>query len=222
MCFSATASFAAAGVTTVAGGVAMRAAHRPAQRLLAAIPVLFALHQGAEGFLWVALTHPEHAAWAQTAMFAFLVVAEVVWPLWVPLTIWTLEADPGRKRWLTALLVLGCALALTRAYGLVAYPVSAGILGQHIQYRLDAPFLVRRIGDVAYALATVAPPLVSSNRLVRVLGLLVLASLVLSKIFFYQTVISVWCFFAAVISALVVVVVKRRAVESQPLPAAAA
>jgi len=222
MCFSATASFAAAGVTTVAGGAALRAARRPAQLLLSAIPLLFALHQGAEGFLWLALTQPEHAAWRQPAMFAFLSVAEVIWPSFVPLVVWALETDPGRKRVLAALLVLGCALAVTRVYGLLAYPASATILGQHIQYRLDAPFLVRRIGDICYVLVTVGSPIVSSSKQVRWIGLLVLASLVLSKIFFYQTFISVWCFFAAIISALVVVVVRRRAVELQAVSAPAA
>lgn len=217
MCFSATASFAAAGLTSIAGGAAMHGARRRSQMLLAAIPLWFAMHQFAEGLLWLGLTQPQHAAWQRPAMFTFLFFAEVVWPSWVPLAMLALEEDPARRKVLRALLALGIVLSVVRVYGLVAYPVSAAISGSHIQYRLDAPFALRRIGDVCYAIVTVVPPLVSSTRLVRWLGVLLVISLVLSKLLFYQTFISTWCFFAALISALVVLAVRsRRGLRSQP------
>jgi len=226
MCFSATASFAAAGVTSIAGGAALHRARR-SQLLLAAIPLLFAIHQFAEGLLWLGLTQPQHAAWQRPAMLTFLFFGEVVWPVWVPLAILAVEDDPARQQVLRALLLLGVVLALSRAYGLIAYPVSAAIAGQHIQYRLDAPFTPRRIADVCYAIVTVVPPLVSSIRLVRWLGVLLLASLVFSKLLFYETFISTWCFFAALISALVVAVVRSRRRRGapptdQPQPSSAA
>lgn len=210
MCFSATASFAAAGLTSIAGGAAMHGARRRSQMLLAAIPLLFAMHQFAEGLLWLGLTQPQHAAWQRPAMLTFLFFAEVVWPLWVPLAILAVEEAPARRKVLSALLLVGVGLALTRVYGLVSYPVSAAIAGQHIQYRLDQPFTLRRIADVCYVIVTVMPPLLSSARMVRWLGVLLLASLVFSKLLFYETFISTWCFFAALISALVVAVVRSR------------
>ena len=221
MCFSATASFAAAGVTSVAGGAALHGVQRRSQLPLAAIPLIFAIHQFAEGVLWLGLTQPQHAAWQRPAMFAFLFFAEVVWPVWVPLAILASEAHPARQKLLRALLALGIALAVTRLYGLYAYPVSATIAGQHIQYRLDAPFTLRRIADVCYAIVTVVPLFVASTKQVRWIGVLIVVSLVFSKLLFYQTFISAWCFFAALISALVVVVVRRRAAP-QPASVAAA
>lgn len=209
MCFSASASFAASAVTSAAGVVALTGATKPAHRLLGSIPIVFAIHQFAEGVLWLALSRPEHAAWARPAMLTFLSVAEIVWPALVPLAILAFEDDPRRRRLLSALLVLGVVLAVARAYGLWAYPVSAGILGHHIQYRLDTPWALRRTGDIAYALVTVGSPLVSSNKLIRFMGLVMLVSLIVTKIFFYDTFISVWCFVAAIVSALVVLVVKR-------------
>jgi hypothetical protein len=158
-------------------------------------------------------------------MFTFLFFAEVVWPSWVPLAMLTLEEDPARRKVLRALLALGIVLSVSRAYGLVAYPVSAGIAGSHIQYRLDAPFTLRKIADVCYAIVTVMPPLVSSIRVVRWIGVLLVASLIFSKLLFYQTFISTWCFFAALISALVVVVVRsrsRRGAPGQAQPSSAA
>jgi len=222
MCFSASASFAASAVTSAAGVVALTGATKPAHRLLASIPLLFAIHQFAEGVLWLALSRPEHAAWARPAMFTFLSVAEVGWPALVPLAILAFEDHPRRRRLLSALLVLGVVLAVARAYGLWVYPVSAGILGHHIQYRLDTPWALRRTGDIAYALVTVGSPLVSSNKLIRFMGLVMLVSLIVTKIFFYDTFISVWCFVAAIVSALVVLVVKRaKRKPGQAYPSAA-
>lgn len=209
MCFSASASFAAAAVTSAAGVGALSGATKPAHRLLASIPILFAIHQFAEGVLWLALSRPEHAAWARPAMFTFLGVADIAWPLLVPLAVLALEDDSRRRRLLTALLVLGVVLAAARAYSLWAYPVSAGILGHHIQYRLDTPWALRRTGDIMYVIVTVGSPLLASSKLIRLMGLMVLVSLIVSKLFFYDTFISVWCFFAAIVSALVVLAVKR-------------
>jgi hypothetical protein len=97
--------------------------------------------------------------------------------------------------------------------------VSATIAGPHIQYRLDTPWVIRRPSDIAYAVVTVLPLLISGNRGVRVLGVITLASLVASKILFYETFISVWCFQAALISALVVVVVRRSNRDRLAVPA---
>ena len=192
MCFSATASFMAAGVTSAAGGAALHGVQRRSQLLLATIPLIFAVHQFAEGMLWLGLTHAQHAAWQRPAMFAFLFFAEVVWPFWVPLAVLAIEESPLRQKLLRALLALGIVLAVTRLYGLFAYPVSASVAGQHIQYRLDQPFTLRRINDVCYVIVTVVPLFVSSTKRVPWIGVLIVASLVLGKLLFYQTFISTW------------------------------
>ena len=221
MCFSATASFAAAGAVTVGGVTALRSVRHPSQMVVAAIPLFFGIHQFAEGVLWVALSQPAYAAWQRPAMFTFLFFAEVVWPAWVPLAILALEQDASRRKALQGLLILGILLAAARMYGLVAYPAGANITREHIQYHLDSPFLFRRISDVGYALVTMLPPLIAGNRWARFLGLMILLSFVFSKIFFYQTFISVWCFFAALISALVVLIVRRVGRDATPAEAAA-
>jgi len=221
MCFSANASFMAAGVTGIAGIVALSGAKKTWQLLLGAIPLFFALHQAGEGFLWLGLTHDEHATWQRPAMFTFLVVAKVVWPILVPFAFLAAEEQRTRRQVLGAVAALGVVLAAALAYGLQAYPVSAAIVGRHIQYRLDSPLAFRWITDFAYAVVTVIPPLASSDRRMRLLGMLVLGSLIVSKIFFYETFISVWCFFAALISVMIVLIVKA-ASRATPSPRTAA
>jgi hypothetical protein len=199
VCFSATASFAAAGLTGVAGAAALSSATR-SQIWVGAIPLLFAVHQFAEGVLWLALSGDAAASWSRPAMFTYLTVARVVWPAWVPLAILALEPERGRRRALSALLVLGAGLSLLEVYALGAYPVGASIEGRHVDYRIDTPPVLRWPMDIAYLLTTVLPPFVSGSRTVRIAGVALLAALVISKIFYYRYFASVWCFFAALIS----------------------
>jgi hypothetical protein len=220
MCFSASASFTAAAATAIAGGAALQGAARPSYRLLAAVPLLFAIHQFAEGILWLALSDPARAGWGPPAMLVYLAILKVVWPAWVPVAILKLETEP-RRRLLWALVVFGAVLSPVLAYGLGAYPVSANIAGHHVQYRQDMPYLYFWFTHLGYPVAVVLPPLLASNRLVRFTGALVLASLVLTKIFFYYYFISVWCFFAAIISVGLVLAVRARPVIArmvQPEP----
>ena len=226
MCFSASASFAAAGLTTVAGLAALRRSRTTGTRLLAGVPLLFAVHQFAEGVLWLALSDPARAGWGGPAMRVYLVVSKVVWPVWVPLAILMLETDSRWRKPLVGLLVVGVLLAPVLAYGLAAYPVTATIAGQHVQYRQDSPFHFRWITDLAYPLAVVAPPLIASSRLTRLVGALLVVSLVFTKIFYFYYFASVWCFFAAIISVLVVFIVQtapsRMPRAAAPLPRATA
>lgn len=219
MCFSATASFAAAGLTGIAGATALTSTARSSQMWVAAIPVLFAVHQFAEGVLWLALSGDAPASYTRPAMFTYLTVARVVWPTWVPLAILALESEPERRRRLTALLVLGAVLSLVEVYALSVYPVSASIDGRHVDYRIDTPPPLRWPMDIAYVLTTVLPPFVSSSRAVRMAGVALLAALVVSKIFWFRYFASVWCFFAALIS--VGLVVALRAARRRPALAGA-
>jgi hypothetical protein len=209
MCFSAAASFGAAAATAVGGVVALVSARTTSHLLLAAIPLSFAIHQLAEGVVWLALSHDQYTAWLRPAMFLYLVLTRAVWPVLVPVALLALERDDRRRTWLRFLAATGIVLSVAVAYGLIAYPVSANIDGGHVQYRLDSPLPFRWVIDLVYAVVTVGPPLVSSNRRIRVLGLIVVASLVISKIFFYWYFISVWCFFAAWCSILIVLVVRN-------------
>ncbi|TFG52051.1 MAG: hypothetical protein E4H38_00005 [Gemmatimonadales bacterium] len=208
MCFSATASFAASGVTGIAAIAAMAGAKTPAHRLLACIPISFALQQFAEGVLWRTLEGHTSLAWQAPAMFLFLILAKVVWPVVVPVAIRGMENEAGRRRLLTGLLGLGVVESAAFAYSLTAYPVTAAIAGGHIAYHIETPPLVRLVVDTLYVVTVTVPPFVSSTLLMRVLGVGVVVSLIVAKLAYYTAAASVWCFFAAFISVLIVVVVR--------------
>jgi len=202
MCFSTQASFGAGALLAVAGVLAIKKATKPAHKLFAAIPLLFALQQFAEGFLWIALTSVTYAHWKVSAMYIFLFFAQVIWPLWVPLAIWQLEKNAARKKTLFVLFCIGVFTSGVLAYFLLAYPINTQINGAHIFYELGYPGISMKLA-VLYFIPTVISSFLSTYRGVQLMGLAILTSFIVSKLFFKEELISVWCYFAAIISVVI-------------------
>jgi Family of unknown function (DUF6629) len=216
MCFSATASFTAAGAVSVAGLAALRRTNHTWQVLLGAVPLLFAIHQSAEGVLWIALSGPKHSDWSGPAALVYLIVAKVVWPVWIPAAVLASETRPWRRKSLSLLLAVGAVVSVALACGLYAFPPTPSISGSHLLYRQETPALFRWTTGPAYVLVLTLPPLLSSMSLMRWVGLLVAISLIVSMIFYSSHLASVWCFFAALISVLLVVVVRCGERRAEP------
>jgi hypothetical protein len=86
--------------------------------------------------------------------------------------------------------------------------VSAHVLEDHIQYKFDYPHSLINSYSSSYLIPTVISHFVSSNKKINLLGLLTLISFFVSKLFFIHFVFSVWCFFAAVLSICIFVIIK--------------
>ncbi len=207
MCFSAGASFAASSVLLVVGIVTIRKASTPAQRLLACIPLFFSFQQFIEGVLWVSLQNTAYASLQVPSTYGFLMFAQVIWPIMVPLAILQLEHEPRRKKMLHAFLACGIITSLFLFYCIVVFPVSAVIGEHHIKYELDFPKPFMIFCNIFYFIPTVISPLISSMKKLRWLGLTILVSYIISRVFYQNYVISVWCYFAAVISIVVLLII---------------
>jgi hypothetical protein len=210
MCFSAEASFGASAVLGVIGTVAIAKAKTPARRLFATIPLVFAVQQFSEGMLWLSLHDSGLAAWESFLTYTFLVFAMAVWPLWIPLTIRLLEKDPRRKKPMNALIVMGAAVAIGVCCVLFIYPVHVMPMHHHLHYRFDFPPATKNIilpFSILYILATILTPFISSIKKMKWLGIIFLASYLFAIIFYQGFVVSVWCFFAALLSFVVLWIV---------------
>ena len=205
MCFSAGASFGASAIVAVAGVVSIKKIKTKRQIMFASIPILFSMQQLSEGFVWLTFTHREYLQWQNIPVMIFLFLAQVLWPVWVPLSMLLVEKE-GRRR--IALKILACVslvLAPLQAYRLFFYPFDAQPTLNHIHYSLD--FSIPHYGfilNIFYFLATIVPPFLATSKRIRMLGILNLASFIVTVIFFGKDVISVWCFFAAFLSLMVI------------------
>lgn len=203
MCFSPEASFAGGVILSSIGVATVRKVHKPSQILFAAIPLFFGGQQIAEGFLWLALPHAEYVGVQKIFTYIFLLMAEVIWPMLIPLAVLLMEKDKKRRRTIQVLLGFGVALALYYSYCLLVYSVSPQIVDYHINYNTDFPDLFALPAFILYLIATITPLFVSSIKRTQIMGVLMFFSCLVTVIFFTQYLISVWCFFAALLSIVV-------------------
>ncbi len=218
MCFSATASFGAGAALAVISYATVRKVQSYQQLVFASIPLIFCIQQISEGFLWLALSDPAYAPLKYITMYIFLIFAQIVWPTWIPLSIYILEKNSKKKKILRLFVGIGSLVSLYLAYCMIANPVDAKIVGYHVSYIQDYPLAFQFSGGLLYIVATILPPFVSSIKKMKILGAAILISYCITRLFYEDYIISVWCFFATVISLVVLAImyeVKKIKVESR-------
>jgi hypothetical protein len=216
MCFSATASFVAAGVTSGVGAAALSRVSKLSQIPLAAVPLFFAAQQVVEGALWLTLPLAPDGPVSTMLTYLFLLFAKVFWPLFVPLAVLLVEPDGIRRRVLIALCVAGAGVAIFFLGSILTYNHSAHILGGHVVYSTE-PHLPESV-RLAFLVTTAIAPMLSSHRAVQLLGVIVTAGALITFFFYWQSFASVWCFFAAA-GSVVILAHFERARRAQQLAA---
>jgi hypothetical protein len=229
MCFSAEVSVGTAAALLPVGGYCLAAAWRKnrAYLPLAAAPLLFGLQQLCESRVWDAVNRGDSEL-ARVPSLAFLFFALALWPVWIPLATAAIEPSVRKRRAFVAAAALGLL-------SFVAYylPVAADGRGLHptlacrsIRYDFSAAALARspwwRVVPALYVAVTCGPLLASSDRRVRPLGAASVVSAAATYALFEFAFASVWCFFAAALSAYLAFVLhglpdqRRAAVEGSP------
>jgi len=201
MCFSATASFVTAGTTGIIGIVALTRVTTPRELPLAAACLFFALQQSIEGLLWLNLPLAPDGAAATGLFLAFLFFAEVFWPIYAPIAALLIEPSAARRRLMRLCLGLGVAVGAWCLWAIVTRPHGAAVLQGHIVYVTEHRFPAA-VG-LAYLAATSLSLILSSRRTVAVLGAIVLVGCVATYAFYWEAFVSVWCFFAAAASVVI-------------------
>jgi hypothetical protein len=209
MCFSTTASFVSCGILAAIGVVAMSKTRTNAQRVLAAMPLLFAIQQFCEGFVWLSILHAEYAHWKTLAMYSFLVFAQMVWPLFVPIAVFLLEKNKKRKKILSWFVAAGFAAAIFFAWCLCYCKADLEVNPYHIKYVLDFPLVHRWFYGLIYFIPAFFPMFVSGISRMRVLGVLLLLSYLVSRFVYKDYIVSVWCFFGALSSIAVIYIIMQ-------------
>ena len=200
MCFSTSSSFGAGAILTVIGVASIKKVKSPAQIPFASIPLIFAVQHITEGFVWLSLSNPSYALSRQAGTDNFLFFAQVVWPVWVPFAMLKLEPKSRRRLASKILVGIGAMVSAYLAYCLLTFPVEAQIVGSHISYEQKYPAAIGRYSGFFYVVATIVPPFLSRIRRMWLLGTTIFISYVITTIFYTDYIVSVWCFFASIIS----------------------
>ncbi len=204
MCFSATASFIAGGTLSVAGALTISKAKKKAEIPFASIPLLFGIQQLIEGVVWLSFGN---TVLNIISTYAYSLFSHVFWPIFVPVAILLIESEPVRRRILRVLTVIGLAVGLFLFYFIFSDGVVSQIINQSIAY--NSPHLYQVFVLSLYVLATCISFFISSNKFINIIGVIMTTSFFIAGWFFGETFISVWCFFAAILSLLVFWFFKR-------------
>lgn len=209
MCFSATASIVTGAALTATGVVTLKEANKKLEVPLASIPLLFGIQQFIEGGVWLSFQYGLPML-NHIGTYAFMLFAYVFWPAFIPFAVGRVERDPMRKKIILGFQYLGGAVALYLLYFILSKPMTSHIVNQCIAYSTTSKNLgIPLVGS--YIFATSVAPLFSSSRIINVLGVLVALSFAAMYYFYTATFISTWCFFSAILSAIVYLYFKFRA-----------
>ena len=216
MCFSASASFVAGTSLSGIGVAALQNVETKHERPFAMIPLLFGIQQLTEGVIWLTFSH--EAPLLKTVMtYIYSLFSHVLWPMYVPFAVGVLEAVRWRKKAFLAFEVAGVAVGLYLLYFVVTAPVVASVIGMHIVY-LSPHFYIIPVMAL-YLAATCISCFASSHRFVQLFGVLALMSFVAAYLVHVLAFISIWCFFAAVLSLLIYAHLKFRDLGGYPVHA---
>jgi hypothetical protein len=222
MCFSATVSYSAAAVLVGTGVYAVQQARRlqPPYWMWALVPVFFGLQQAFEGRVWQELDAGDAGAAVPYAL-GFHFFSHFLWLWWLPLASYLVEpGQTGRLGKIRKRVFAGCAMFGAFA-GALVYSVmlfhpgwmSAGVREHSITYDFSVPWrssIHLPITPAAlYALTILVPLLFSSHKRIRIFGVLAVLSSVLASEAYGYAYISVWCFFAAVLSLYLVYMIRH-------------
>ncbi|MFF6824658.1 DUF6629 family protein [Streptomyces longwoodensis] len=201
MCWSATADLVA-GTAVAAVGVACVARARRARDLpLAALPLLLGAHQLVEARVWHTGggTGPATLAWA--------VIALPLLAAWVPVAVWCAVPGPPRRRLLLPL-ASGAVTAALLTHALATRTVRAEIRGHTVGYVLGLPHPELLVAG--YLVATIGAFLLSGDRVLVTLGVLVAVGALVCGALWRLEFVSTWCAVAALCSVVVWAWVGRR------------
>ncbi|MBO9999528.1 MAG: hypothetical protein J7641_11070 [Cyanobacteria bacterium SID2] len=215
MCFSATASFTVSalllpiGIYTTRLALAQNTKYLP----LACIPVIFSVQQALEGLAWLGLNVDRSTA-IEIGATGFLLFAYWFWPFWAPLSLWSLEDRPWAKRVFLGFTIVGGLFGAMLYLSLFSHAnwLSVEVVNHSIAYHVTSlydGFLPRDVTRFIYLQIVILPFLLSVVRELKIFGGLIVLSVIFTYEVFNYAFVSVWCFFAAVLSLYLVYIMPR-------------
>jgi uncharacterized protein DUF6629 len=201
VCFSATANFVGSGVLGAVGVVTLTKIKHRREILFASLPVLFAIHQFIEGFVWLGLDGVLSPAVAHDMGAAFMLYAQGLLPFLLPLSVLLFEPNGKSRKRMLPFLILGGATTLYILWALTAYPLELYIRGDSIVYINQATNNIAVA--VFYVIATCGSLFFSKIKMMVVFGAANLAILLIVMEVKRYAFTSLWCAYAAVANLII-------------------
>jgi hypothetical protein len=191
------------GVLGTIGVVTLTKVKHRREILFAALPLLFAIHQFIEGFVWLGLDGILSPAVAHDMGAAFMLYAQGLLPFLLPLSVLLFEPDARSRKRMRPFLVLGGATTLYILWALTAYPLQLFVKGNSIVYINQATNNIAVA--VFYVIATCGSLFFSKMKMMVIFGAANLAIILVVMEVKRYAFTSIWCAYAAVASVIILV-----------------
>ena len=201
MCFSAAANFVGSGVLGTVGVVTLTRVKHRREVLFAALPVLFAVHQFIEGFVWLGLDGMLSSGVTRAMGAAFMLYAQGLLPFLIPLSVFLFEPNGKSRQRMVPFLVIGAGTTLYILWALTAYSFEVYIEGNSLVYVNSATNHLTVA--LLYILATCGSLFFSQEKDMVIFGaanLIILLAVMAVKRYAFT---SLWCAYAAVASVII-------------------
>ena len=174
---------------------------RPRELPIAALPLLFGIHQFVEAFVWLGLEGSVSQSVLDAATRAYLIFAQGVLPILVPIGFVLIEPVRRRRRRMYPFAAIGVGVGVYLLGVTLFRDVGATADAYAIVYETELSFGF--LASLAYVVATCGPALTSTPRYLRMFGAANLVMVVITDIVRSSAVVSLWCFAAALASVLI-------------------
>lgn len=177
---------------------------------VAVLPVLFGLHQIDEAFVWWGLRGDVSRGLGDVAMWIYLLFALAILPVLAPVIVLAIEKTAKRRWRIVPFVALGVVVSAILLEAMVVGHPSARLGSYHIAYSIGLQHGLLIIG--LYIVATCGPLLLSGYRSVVWFGVANLVAVVVLARLCADGFTSLWCFYAALVSAAIALHLRTTAV----------
>ena len=201
MCFSANANFVGSGVLGAVGVVTLTRVKHRRELLFASLPILFAIHQFIEGFVWLGLDGTLSPTVTHDMAAAFMLYAQGLLPFLLPQSVYLFEPTARARQRMLPFLALGGGTTLYILWALTAYSLQVYVRQNSIVY--TNPATNNTAVAVLYVIATCGTLFFSKIRMMVIFGATNLAILLIVMAFKRYAFTSLWCAYAAIASVII-------------------
>ncbi len=201
MCVSAGVNFAGSAVLATVGVITLTRVKHRRELLFASLPTLFAIHQFIEGFVWLGLDGILSDAVTHNMGAAFMLYAQGLLPLLIPLSVLLFEPGIKNRRRMLPFLAMGTLTSLYILWALIAYPLQIFVKGHSIVYINQGTN--HKLVAVIYVITVCGSLFFSHVKAMVQLGAVNLVILLVVMAVRRYAFTSVWCAYAAVASVII-------------------
>lgn len=225
MCFSASASFTASAVLMPLGLYSTHIARSSGQKSyipLALTPFFFGVQQFIEGLVWTGIDRGNVEPLTTVASVGFLFFAYCFWMIWIPWSAWAIARETEsatlqkRLRWVAIIAtLLGIGFILPVLFNPPAVQPAVHSTGRlaydltNLRSAFHNFVNTEPVGELVYWGFIVIPLVALRDKAVRLFGVMIFASIFLTWFTYSKTFNSVWCFYCAILSIMVLWIVNR-------------